>query len=246
MTNHFQTIGITGAGGNVGQTLQRGLADHYQLKLYDRQVIRPVKTGESFQVDLGKEEKLADLFQGLDALIHLAGDPRPNAPAVSTQYNNFVTTSYVFEAAKQAGVKKVIFASSNFYHEGAIQAILRGNSRQKILLTDNPTPLSLYGKSKVFGENLGLHLTHFGLQFVALRIGWTVPEDNPALYGGLYMRSVFCSQRDLIQYFSQALVIQKDFVVAFAVSNNQKGIFDLTETCEQLKIMPQDDAEAYF
>jgi nucleoside-diphosphate-sugar epimerase len=98
----------------------------------------------------------------------------------------------------------------------------------------------------MFGESLGRHLSHFGIQFVALRIGWSVPEDNPALYGSDYMRAVFCSQRDLVQAFIRAIEIDVDYLVAFAVSNNSQGVFDLTETKKKLGFNPQDNAEEYF
>ncbi|RKY31315.1 MAG: hypothetical protein DRP74_05090 [Candidatus Omnitrophota bacterium] len=109
-----------------------------------------------------------------------------------------------------------------------------------------PTPLCLYGESKVFGENLGRHLSHFGIQFAALRIGWSVPDDNPANYGGDYMRAVFCSHRDLIQAFSKAIEINTDFLIAYAVSNNTHNVFDLSETKKKLDFHPKDNAEDYF
>lgn len=246
MANSFASVGITGAGGNIGQTLQRALADSYSLKLFDRQSLTPVKSGEAVKVDFAERSEVNGIFEGLEAIIHLAGDPSPGDPAQSTHRNNFAATSYVFEEAKRAGVKKVIFASSNFYHEAAIGEYLQQKSKRLILLDDNPTPISLYGQSKVFGENLGRHLSHFGIQFVGLRIGWTVPEDNPALYRGAYMRAVFCSQRDLIQAFSKSLTIEKDFLVAFAVSDNSQAVFDLNQTKKELDFHPQDDAESYF
>ena len=80
---------------------------------------------------------------------------------------------------------------------------------------------------------------------MALRIGWTVPEDNPA-YGGSYMRAVFCSKRDLVQAFTKALEVDSDYLVAFAVSDNSRNVFDLTQTKKTLGFYPQDNAEKYF
>ena len=242
----MKKIGITGAAGNIGTTLQKGLSAEYDLVLYDLNDFRTPFGGKCIKVDFGERAQLQGVFDGLDALIHLAGDPRPNAPRQSTLRNNFVATSYVFEEAKQAGIAKVVFASSNFYHEGEIQEALQGRVGPKITLDSAPSPRTLYGESKVFAESVGRHLSHLGIQFVALRIGWTVPEDNPALYGGAYMRAVFCSQRDLIQAFGKALDIDTDFLAAFAVSNNSRGVFDLTETEKRLGYVPQDNAENYF
>jgi len=244
--NVARKIGITGAAGTIGTTLLQGLAPAYDLTLYDLKKITPASPGTCISVDFGEISHLKGLFDGLDAVIHLAGDPRPYAPRQSTLRNNFAATSFVFEEARRAGVKKVVFASSNFYHQGDIAEALRGDSKPLITLCKNPTPCCLYGESKVFGEQLGRHLSHFGIQFVALRIGWTVPEDNPTPYDSAYMRAVFCSRRDLVQAFTRALEVETDFLAAFAVSNNSRAVFDLEETRKRLCFAPLDNAESYF
>jgi nucleoside-diphosphate-sugar epimerase len=242
----LKKVGITGAAGNIGTTLTAGLCNSYDLTLYDINNIRQAPKDKFVKVDFAEKEKLQGIFDGLDALIHLAGNPHPNAPASNTYRNNFLALSCVFEEARRAGVKKIVFASSNFYHETAISVAIRNNEWNSIALDQPPTPFSLYGISKVYGENLGRHLSYFGMQFVALRIGWTIPEDNPALYGGAYMRAVFCSKRDLVTAFTKAVEIETDFLAAFAVSNNTRGVFDLAETKKKLGFSPQDNAENYF
>jgi len=245
MTNRVNKIGITGAAGTIGSALSDGLSQDYELTLYDLKQSYSARHERRIEIDFGDRSRIKGLFDGLDAVIHLAGDPRPGAPRQSTLRNNFAATSYVFEEARSAGVKKVVFASSNFYHEGEISEALRSGSGQLITLDRNPTPCCLYGESKVFGEQLGRHLSHFGIQFVALRIGWTVPEDNPKLYDGPYMRAVFCSKRDLLRAFSKALEIDTDYLTAFAVSNNSRAVFDLGETRKRLGFNPLDNAASY-
>ena len=241
----LKKIGITGAAGNIGATLSAGLRDNYDLTLYDINTIRHAPDAKCVKVDFAEKEKLNGVFDGLDALIHLAGNPHPNAPASNTYRNNFQALSQTFEEARRAGVKKIVFASSNFYHESALGYALRNGEWNSITLDQPPTPLSLYGISKVYGENLGRHLSYLGMQFVALRIGWTTPEDNPALYGGSYMRAVFCSKSDLVSAFTRALEVETDFMAAFAVSNNTHGVFDLAETRKKLGFSPLDNADNY-
>ncbi|MDD2703262.1 MAG: NAD(P)-dependent oxidoreductase [Candidatus Omnitrophica bacterium] len=238
-------VGITGAGGNVGTTLRKGLGGTYELTVFDMKEIDHPE-GKFIKVDFADSKQVGGVFNGLDALIHLAGDPRPNAPRTLTMRNNFLAASFAFEEARKAGVRKIVYASSNFYHEGAIGEILQGTQKHLITLDMPPTPLSLYGESKVFGEMAGRHLAYHGIQFVALRIGWTVPQDDPSIYGGSYMRAVFCSKRDLVQAFTRALEIETDFMAAFTVSNNTNAVFDLTETRKKLGFDPQDNAEDYF
>ncbi|MFH0738335.1 MAG: NAD(P)-dependent oxidoreductase [Candidatus Omnitrophota bacterium] len=242
----IKNVGITGAAGNIGTTLHKGLCEKYNLTLYDISNIKNSGDAKFLKVDFAQKEELNGVFQGLDALIHLAGNPHPDAPRQLTIRNNFLATSYTFEEARRAGVKKIVFASSNFYHEGSITEALQGKLGHLITLDMPPTPISLYAESKVYAESLGRHLSYLGMQFVALRIGWTIPQDNPALYAGDYMRAVFCSKRDLIQAFDKALEVNTDFLAAFAVSNNSRPVFDLAETRKKLGFLPQDDAEKYF
>lgn len=242
---HIKKVGITGSAGNIGSTLQKGLCEKYDLCLYDVRDARPICPAFFKKIDFAQRSQLDGVFNGLDALIHLAGNPHPDAPRAQTLRNNFEATSYVFEEARKAGVKKIVYASSNFYHEAAIGRILDGSMRGRITLDMAPSPISLYGESKVYGESLGRHLAYLGMQFAALRIGWTVPQDNPKMYWGDYMRAVFCSKRDLVQAFDKALQAQAAFLPAFVTSNNTHNVFDLAETRKTLGFDPQDNAEDY-
>ena len=161
-TAPIKKVGITGSAGNIGSTLQKGLCDKYSLSLYDVRDTKPLVKATFKKVDFAQRSQLDGIFNGLDALIHLAGNPHPDAPRSQTYKNNFEATSYVFEEARKAGVKKIVYASSNFYHEAAISQVLQGASRDRITLDMAPSPISLYGESKVFGESLGRHLVVSG------------------------------------------------------------------------------------
>lgn len=239
-------IGITGATGNIGTTLQNGLRDHYDLVLYDVKGGSSTPSAEFIKADLSQKGQMDGIFNGLDALIHLAGNPHPDAPREKTYKDNFLATSLVFEEALKAGVKKIVYASSNFYHEAAIGEKLMSPSYPLIRIDMAPSPVSLYGESKVYGENLGRHLSYRGMQFVALRIGWTIPQDNPRIYGGDYMRAVFCSKKDLVQAFTKGIEVETTFLAAYAVSDNTRAVFDLTDTKKKLGFIPEDNAENYF
>lgn len=237
----MKTVGITGAVGNLGTTLTSGLKETYDLKLFDIK-----ERNNVHKVDFADPANVKGCFDGLDAIIHLAGDPRVGAPYESTYRNNFLALSVVFEEAYRAGIKKIVFASSNFYHEGDIGMALRGGGKRMIKLSDDPTPQSLYGHSKVYGEAVGRHYSHLGVKFVALRIGWSVPSDDPRPYAGPYMAAVFCSHRDLVQAFDKALQAEDDFLAAFAVSDNTNKVFDLAETSAKLGFEPVDNYGHYF
>ncbi len=240
----IRRIGITGAAGNIGRTLTETFKNNYQLELFDRVLINN-SSHKSQTVDFSEKSELTGKFDGLDALIHLAGNPSPSASENDTIKNNFLATSLVFEEARRAGVKKVIFASSNFYHESHINDMMIGKRKKLITLDTSPTPQSMYGKSKLFGEQIGLHLSYLGVSFAALRIGWTVPQDSPLPYDSPYMRSMFCSKRDLSQAFMNAINAEQTFITGFAISNNDSRLFDLTETNKQLGFYPVDNSAEY-
>lgn len=238
-------VGITGASGNVGSTVTSGLKDRFDLTLFD---LQPISGSDAsfVSVDCAEPDQVRGKFDGLDALIHLAANPWPDAAPQQTLRNNFEATSYVFSEAQKAGVKKIVFASSNFYHEGAIGDLLRGRRKDLIRLDEFPTPKSYYAQSKVYAESLGLHMSYSGMQFVALRIGWTVPSDTPVFHDSAYMRAVFVSHRDLVQAVVRALEVSTTFLPAFCVSNNSDPIFDLEETRYSLGFDPRDDSGSYF
>lgn len=241
----IKKIGITGAAGVIGRTLVEHLGKMYDLVLFDKEECSNCTHGV-ITLDITKSKaKLVKEFKGLDALIHLAGNPNPNAPLKSIKENNFLGTSLTFEAAREAGVKKIVFASSNFYHQGDIQDALSGEGCV-IFIHDNPTPLCAYGRSKVFGEQLGIHMSHMGISFTALRIGWTVTEDTPVPYNSDYMRAMFCSKRDLVQAFHKAIHTTDPFSVAFAISDNDDKVFDMTSSRTSIGYKPVDNSANYF
>jgi hypothetical protein len=64
---------------------------------------------------LDRSDSLVKRFQGSNAVIHLAALPHPNVPGMTAadfQRINYDGSVNVFEAARAAGVKKFIFASS--------------------------------------------------------------------------------------------------------------------------------------
>jgi len=169
-----------------------------------------------------------------------------------------VATYNVLEEAQRAGVKRVIFASSNHVQAGyAMGEIICSmapsfiESGRPIKLSDPPAPDSYYGVSKLFGEDLGRYYSRvYGLEFVSVRIGWAAPKTVPPMRGGkdnkMYLRALFFSQRDCVDLFIKTLEVEADFLAVYGVSNTRNPMFDLTETKEILGYNPRDNEEEYF
>ena len=254
-------IGITGGAGNIGKTLTEGLADKYDLTLfYHRREVQQdyQQKFKTIKVDLSQAEEVKGTFEGLDAVIHLAADPSPASPWESILTNNIITTYNIFEGARRAGVGRIVFASTNHVQHGqSMMETTRSLSpfyvrhRGYMRLSDPPTPDSYYGVSKLFGENLGWYYWRiYSIQFVALRIGWTSPQDDPSIWRGTdredYARAMFLSKRDCVEAFRRALQVDTDYLIAYVISDNDRRVFDMKETAEKLGYNPQDNAEDYF
>lgn len=212
------------------------------------------------QADLSQEEQVKGIFDGLDAVIHLAASPSPRASWEDVLTKNIIATYNVYQEAHRAGVTKIVFASTNHVQHAYTMAETAGTEDMSyveknglIKLSDPPAPDSLYGVSKLFGEDLGRYYARFfGIQFVSLRIGWAAPEIVPARAIGInksrkdHFRVMFVSRRDLVEAFDRALQVDTDYLVAYAVSDNKLCVFDLTETREKLGFNPKDNSETYF
>ena len=244
-------IGITGAEGTIGSVLRKGLSNKYKIISFTLQT----QDFESVQMDLSNNNEIKGKFEGLDALIHLAADPRPEASWESVKKNNLEATYNVYNEVKNAGVKKIIFASTNHTQHGdtllSTPETLDLKKNKILSLENNTNPDSLYAVSKLFGEDLGKYFSEqHKIKFIGLRIGWIVKGDDPTIMCGTpsedYLRSMYLSHRDCIQAFERALESSKDFLIAYAISNNSTKVFDLKETSRTLNFYPEDDSENYF
>ena len=108
-------VGITGADGTIGTVLRKGLSGQHEIKSFTLEENQQLG---STKIDLSKSAEVVGKFSGLDALIHLAADPSPNAPWESVQPNNIEATYNVFNECGRAGVSKIIFASTNHTQHG--------------------------------------------------------------------------------------------------------------------------------
>jgi len=219
-------------------------------------------------VDLAKEEQVKGIFEGLDVVIHLAAfiwqDP-PFVPWDKIADNNLRATYNVLQECVRAGVKRVIFSSTNHTQHGLtcdtqLNEILHRErlGGRKMQLSDPAFPDSLYGLSKLCCEDLGkLFALHHKLEFISFRIGWIRLRDEPSDYKDKpeeeFMRAMFLSHRDLVGFFRTAIELPEvktgngiPWMNCYAISNNDKAIFDLETTIATLGYVPQDNAETFF
>src|ERR1700732_2089398 len=102
--------GATGENGTINRPL---LAPHNPgLVLSDRVEPKNLLPSETFvAADLTKPDEVAAVVQGADSVIHLGGFS-VEVPWDAILQANVIGCYNLFEAARQAGVKRVVFASS--------------------------------------------------------------------------------------------------------------------------------------
>jgi uronate dehydrogenase len=236
-----RTILITGAAGNIGGKLAAHFRETgaYALHLLDR------RAGDGIvAADFGVwDEAWAKEFAGVDTIFHLAGNPSGRTSWESARRDNIAGTVHVLRAARDAKVRRVVFASTN-------QVMLGYRFKTGPVTTEMPpAPLSPYGISKFACEELGRAFNEeTGIDFLAMRIGYFQPGDNPPGEGleiGAWGQSMWLSNRDMIQFAEKAIEAPSfGFAIVNLESNNIGMRWDLEHTRKITGYVPLDTAPA--
>lgn len=163
------TILVTGGAGFIGTNLVSRLSDNHHVKVVDdlsRGSMRNVPDDVEFvEANCLDTENLARLMQGVQSVVHLAayGSVVESVEDPITNFDmNVRGTVSVLEAARTAGVKKLVFASTG----GAIM----GNTPPPVNEESLPKPISPYGAGKLCGEAYcHAYAMAYGIKTVCLR-----------------------------------------------------------------------------
>lgn len=209
---------MTGAAGGVGTALRPLLPQFAKsVVLSDMTEITDLAAHETFQrCDLGDSDAVAELFDGgVDGVVHLGG------VSVEKTFDlilngNIVGAYNLFEAARHNGRPRIIFASSN-------HTIGYYRRDQQLDNTALPKPDSLYGVSKVFGENLAsMYFDKFGQECLSIRIGSCFPKPaNPR------MLATWLAVEDLAELCARAFAAPRlGHTVVYGASANEESWWD--------------------
>ena len=162
---------ITGAAGAIGTALRAGLRGRWRhLRLTDVRPVQDLADNEEFAAaDIADRSAIESMMRGVRAVVHLAGIAGPYSLEDLFRVNARGQFD-VFEAARLAGVERIVFASSN--HAFGCYPISETVSPDL-----PPRPDSLYGVFKVWGETmLRYYYDRHGMRSVSLRIGTFRPQ----------------------------------------------------------------------
>ncbi|QLG29296.1 NAD(P)-dependent oxidoreductase [Halorarum halophilum] len=246
---------LTGAGGRVGQAILGGIGSEYDWRLLDREPLAEedipdgVSDDDVVIGDVTDEEAVREAVDGVGAVIHLAGDPRPTAPWDSVLRNNIDGAHTVFDAAADSGVERVAFASSN-HAVGAYETdertpdMYRADDEYQLNGSELPRPSNLYGVSKASGEIIGrfYHDEH-GISVACVRIGNLTKGHPPKEYER--GQAMWLSHRDCAHLFDRCLRAEYGYEIVFGISDNDRKYYSIDRAREVLGYEPQDNSAEF-
>ena len=249
----MKNVLITGMSGLIGGILRRHLEElgGYRLRALNR---RPVDGVECVQADIADLDAIRPAFDGIDVVVHLAAYLGGENWDGHLQ-GNLIGAYNVYEAARLAGVKRVIFASSGATVTGiegmppydAMVSGRYGDVPETVtkVTHERVWPVGIYGAAKVWGEALGRHYSDaFGLSVLCVRIG-RVNDENRPTNSAEFAR--YLSHRDIAQMLHKCIEAPDDlkYDIFFALSDNKWGYRDIEHPRRVLGYEPKDSAEAH-
>lgn len=205
---------IIGSSGVIGNVLRSGLehdTTDFDLPHFDAK----------------EYAHLYEKARGHDVMVHLAWDfDRDGWLGENLNPTNTLISFNVYQAAIDAGVKRVIMASS--VHADRFTS--RDDRHDLLKPFDLPLPDSPYGAGKVMMEALGRYYADAkGLEVVCIRFGG-VNRDNRPPESPYSERQVWLSHQDcvtLVKAAIEAESIPYGYTIVYGVSNNKDRLHDI-------------------
>lgn len=209
------TILLTGSAGRIGQAVVKELGPQAVrgFDLVPTPGLTDYVTGTLLDLPA-----LAKAMQGIETLIHLAATPDDDDFMSQLLPNNIVGVYNVLEAARQAGVKRLVLASS-----GQVVWYQRKTGPFPIGADVQPTPRYWYACTKMFLEAAGRSFSEaHGMSVIVVRLGWcprTLAQVQE-IHESDWAKDVYLSPNDAGRFFARAARAPADlrFAVVYATS----------------------------
>lgn len=240
---------LTGATGRIGSGFRADYtaryASEYELRLGVHDVSK-LESGDRspdvVELDITDYASVERACRGIDTIVHLAASPNWLGDFCDELHTpNIIGAYHVFQAAKEAGCRRVVYASS-------VHAIMGYPVDYQAHTDDPPRPDTMYGVTKVFGEGLCSSFAYESdLSCIAIRIGAYVGDDEPERItdtANPQMLDITITQRDMSQLIHRCIMAPGDlkFAIVHGLSDNRFKRMDLESTRALVGYQPQDDA----
>lgn len=236
----MQTVLVTGSAGRIGRAAVRELkARGHRVRGFD--LVPTPGADESLTADLTDAAAVRQAAQGAQTLIHLAATPDDDDFLTKLVPNNIIGVHHVLEAARQAGVRRLVLASS-----GQVVWWQRFSGPLPIGTDVQPTPRGWYAAGKVFLEAAGRSYAEaHGLGVVAVRLGWCprTRADVEELGRTDWGPNVYLSPADAGRFFACAVEAPAAlrFAVVYACSKPaRQEVYDPRPAKDLLGYEPRD------
>jgi nucleoside-diphosphate-sugar epimerase len=234
------TVLVTGSAGRIGQAVVREFKKRGRCVRGFDLVLTP-GADESVLGDITDARAIHLAAEGCSALVHLAATPDDDDFLTKLVPNNLIGVHHVLEAARLAGVRRLVLASS-----GQVVWWQRFTGPLPIRVDVQPTPRAWYAAAKVFLEAAGrAYAEVHGLSVIAVRLGWCprTKEQTEELSRTDWGPDVYLSPGDAGRFFACAVEAPADirFAVVYACSRPvRQETYDLQPAKELLGYEPQE------
>ncbi len=236
--------------GLIGGVAGRELARRgYEVSALNRQDVPGFATTQASITDL---DAIRTAFDGIDCVVHMAAYLGPSDAAQLSV--NIEGTYNVYEAAKDAGVKRFVFGSSGatqmgYEREEPILSMVEARYADipepapRVYHTSPPRPDRMYGVAKTAGETMGRYYSEVhNMSVICIRLGRVTVEDKP---DSARNAAVYLSHRDAAQIVWRCVEAPADvrYGIVYGVSDNRARFRDLEHTAKLVGYQPQDGAD---
>lgn len=244
--NRRKKILVTGMSGLIGGLAGRHLAVANDVVALNR---RPVEGFTTITADINDLAAISPAFEGVDVVVHMAAYLGPDVAAQLT--TNIAGVYNIYEAARLAGVKRVVFGSSGatvigYEQDPEFRPLVEARwadvrEPRPVLTHEMPLrPNGVYGAAKAFGEALGRYYSDsHGISVICIRIGRVVEEDWPR---DARHAAAYCSHRDIVQMVDRCVSAPESvrYDIFYAVSENRGRFRDIAHARSVIGYQPQD------
>lgn len=250
--NMGERIAVTGAAGLIGTLLCNDLERDYDLRKLDR----VWRSGLLRRRQDTRRRSFAERnFAGATTVIDLASDPAAGAGWATVLNENVPSAVSVYEAALSAGVRRVVYASSNhvtglYERDEPYASICAGRyeglepSSIPMIGASSPIrPDGPYAVGKAAAEAAGRYYADgHGLSVICIRFGTVYPADRPGSQRGY---ATMLSHGDLARLVRACITAPPElhYGLLYGVSANTWRFWDLEEAARLVGFEPVDDSE---